>query len=299
MKRLHHVLITRFNVRLGADRPLATDEWLRDRLERFLTYTYPSVIGQTQAPDDWLVFGDRSSPDWFAHALEATSGLRPVWLDGVFGADAVRPQLPSQDGPILTTRFDNDDALAEDFVETLQQVAARCRCFSFINFVHGLQWKEGRLYHRSDPANAFISAFDPSAPARTVFVDQHHRLSSRGPIYQVRGRPMWLQIVHGGNVANDAVGIRSSTKPLSRFASAPPVTDVAPSTLPFLQVASAIRLAGRVLARPHRIAWAWRVIRKRSTSIAGSEESCSGGKSREDELTSADLNRSPKGDGEA
>ena len=58
--------------------------------------------------------------------------------------------------------------------------------------------------------NPFISRVEADVRAlQTVFVDQHQLLSGYGRITQVRTEPMWIQVIHGGNIANVVRGIRA------------------------------------------------------------------------------------------
>ena len=76
---MEHFLLTRFNVRL-ADRPPASDQWLRDRLRLFTTFTVPSVQSQTCTEFRWLALCDEASPAWLREELAQVALLEPVWV---------------------------------------------------------------------------------------------------------------------------------------------------------------------------------------------------------------------------
>lgn len=85
--------------------------------------------------------------------------------------------------------------------------------------VHQLgQWSQyagNRLYLRPYTKNPFSSLIETPAdglPA-TVFVEHHYRIDDYAPVQNVKTRhPMWLQVVHGGNVLNEIVGLRTTAR---------------------------------------------------------------------------------------
>lgn len=247
-----HLLMTRFNVRVeeGGFKP-PPESWLRERIEHFERVTAPSVAAQTAPPDAWLVFCDASSPDWLVTRLERVASVQLV--EGVFGPDVAAAAVASEAGPLITTRLDNDDALARDYIEAIKREAP---ADGFVNFLHGVQLVDRKLYRRSDPSNAFISRSERSS-AETVFAVPHRLILERHPVRQVKSAPMWLQLIHGGNVANAARGIRTSAATLERFAVHAEATD---DGMRMDRIGSAVRLGARVARRPHRIAWALRVL---------------------------------------
>lgn len=244
--------MTRFNVRVeeGAFEP-PPESWLRKRIEHFERFTAASMAAQTVQPDAWLLFCDASSPDWLVARLEQVARVQLV--EGAFGPDVAAGAVAGEDLPLITTRLDNDDAVARDYVEAIQREAP---ADGFVNFVHGVQLVDRRLYQRSDPSNAFISRAERSS-AETVFALPHRSIVERHPVRQVKSEPMWLQLIHGGNVANAARGIRTSAATLERFAVQAEATD---EGMRLDRVVSAARLGARVARRPHRIAWALRVL---------------------------------------
>jgi len=113
---------------------------------------------------------------------------------------------------------DNDDAVARDFVEVIQSCFTN-QAFEFINLVHGAQFAQRKTYLRPYTKNPFISLIerpDSSAPS-TVFVTHHYRVQEKGTIRNIRtSHPMWLQVVHGGNILNEVVGLRIPGTTISR-----------------------------------------------------------------------------------
>lgn len=263
-----HVVLTRFNVRMSETSPPLPNSWLVSRLSLFEHYTLAAVRSQVRHPDLWLVFCDDRSPGWFRTELEAMltePHFEAVWLSEVFGGDISAREVAERASGrkfLITTRIDNDDLVARDFISGIQECFDEQRC-QFINFTHGAQTEKGRMYLRSDPSNAFVSLIERRGPGRpmTVFVDAHNRLGKYAEIVQMRTHPMWIQVIHGANVANAVHGIR--TQPdnvLQYFDVQPPMEHSSRFVLETDKALSALRLALRVLSRPHRIRWAWRVI---------------------------------------
>ena len=255
MVSVRHFVLTRFNVRLGDASTPPDDEWLRVRLALFERFTVPSIESQDVPPDRWIVFVDVDSPDWLVSRLETAADIERV--TGVFTPAIASEAVGSYDSKLITTRLDCDDAIARDYVGRVQAEATNLES-GFINFKHGLQLAGDRLYRRSDPSNAFISRVE-QPPFETVFALGHSLVIERYPVRQVSAPPCWLQVIHDANLASTVHGIRTTSAHLSRFAVADTVTD---DGLALDRVRTTATLAGRVARRPHRIVWAWRLIRR-------------------------------------
>ena len=211
-----HLLLTRFNVRRGpeTDARALSLEWLNHRLALFAGVTVPSVLAQTRRPDQWLIFLDEQTPPEFRTALDRCLACLPwvrqvycVALDTAALTETIAPCLPSQADWLLTTRLDNDDALHPEFIATVQAMVSPGHR-EFLNPRHGLIVTDGRLYRKQDLSSPFITLSEPVAGFRTVWLDQHQRLANHGPIRQFGLKDAWVQVVHGGNLANQVRGLR-------------------------------------------------------------------------------------------
>jgi hypothetical protein len=170
----------------------------------------------------WLVFFDAHTPSDLRARIETHFGYTPVWVDGRFDNARVREYvaqlLPPHWDTLITTRLDNDDAVAVDFLARIQRAAVG-EDRLFLNCPFGYQWADGRLYYYLHFANPFMSFVerrrvpgDARVPA-TVMSGNHEQVRRTGRLRQVWGPPMWLQVIHGGNVINELVGVR---RPLRR-----------------------------------------------------------------------------------
>lgn len=208
MSDFTHILLTRFNVKTGFRSVGTLDaDWLAHRFDLFETFCLPSLRAQTQPDFRWLVFFDEETPEPFRERIERIAEwptFCPVYISGL-APDAlpsvIRPYL---DRPyLITSRMDNDDAVARDFVATIQRAFDRQPC-EFINPLCGYQLDlaSARLYTLRSPANPFISLIESSDNPSTVWARPHNRLHTLGPTRNLDARPLWLQVIHDRNVRN-------------------------------------------------------------------------------------------------
>jgi hypothetical protein len=266
---MQHLVITRFNVRLPG-RPAPSESWLRNRLVLFRTYPAASMRSQSARYSRWLVFCDADSPAWFpgelSSALQGLPAAEAVWVDAPFW-DCVREEIATRvaAGPskLITTRLDNDDAIARDYLAAVQ-AAAQAIERGAVNLFNGAQLRDARVYRRADPSNPFISLVEKAShDPLTVFLDEHHRLERHVTLHQVRGAPLWLQVIHGRNLDNSVRGVRVPARPLlDAFDLDVPTTEKRAEVL-LDQIRTGSRMAWRVAAAPHRRRWAWKVLRAR------------------------------------
>jgi hypothetical protein len=256
--QVSHFLLTRFNVRMPIYRHPG-DDWLPGRLELFKRYCLPSFRGQTVQTFTWLVFLDSDSPDWLRTTIETTMSdiVHPVYVDGLFTAEyaaAVVAELATTPF-VMTTRVDNDDAVATDFVETIQREFAGQR-LEFVNLVNGAQYADEKVYLRPYTKNPFLTLIESvtDGPPKTVFIKRHYEVDKVGPVRNVRTEhPMWLQVVHGENVLTERVGLRAKPSAVLPHFSCTLATDY--SSLGYLVDVSrdAVRIVWRLVEQPHRI----------------------------------------------
>ena len=176
---------------------------------------------------------------------EATSGTRRcrgqharhrnAHFDPGFAARVVRDHIGSEVTHLVTTTLDSDDALARSFVAQAQ-THARAVEYEIINFVESFRLIErtGALYCRLW-TNPFITAVERRDEAKTIwgYPLPHATDLERVPeVRDVISSPLWLQVVHGGNVAaTDAWGLcRAWPAELSRHLSLEPGIHLAERT---------------------------------------------------------------------
>jgi Putative rhamnosyl transferase len=210
-----HLLLTRFNTAMGyapSSKRLEAD-WLTHRLALFEQYCLPSVSGQQDVDFHWLVFFDAATPAWFRAKISASAPLvRPIYVEGP-ASDEILRRFVIETGLVsspylITTRLDNDDAIAKDHLRLVQD--AFCgQAREFITFPSGLQLFRDHLYQVNWPSNPFLSlieAVEDEQSITTVFCIAHDHLHEASCVKQVRSSPQWLQVLHSENLGNELRG---------------------------------------------------------------------------------------------
>lgn len=214
-EKFTHLVLTRFNTAVGyAPSAKRLDSgWLRSRLDLFERYCLPSMAAQRKARFRWLVFCDHQSPEWFRETMASFEPLiTPFYVDGWL-TDARVARILSEaklvEKPyLITTRLDNDDALACEHLATVQS-AFREQEREFVEFPVGMQFFRGHLYTVVWPSNPFLSLIEKVGYGNgftTVCCVRHDRVRSAGKIRTLVRRPQWLQVLHGDNLGNTLRG---------------------------------------------------------------------------------------------
>ncbi|SDB79882.1 Putative rhamnosyl transferase [Raineyella antarctica] len=195
------------------------EDWLRYRLAFFWDAAHPSVAAQRDADFTWLVMFDDRCSDAFRQDVEelAADGVFvPIWTHEPFWDDRFASHVAARSTApyVITTRMDSDDAIAVDFLASVQRQFEH-QDLLFVDFVRGLQIdRRGWVYRHDQLSNPFLSLIErrPSdAPPRTVFLaSQHPRARRYAPVREVKAPPMWLQVIHDANIANLVNGTRVS-----------------------------------------------------------------------------------------
>ncbi len=212
-----HYVITRFNVATsyGGGAP-PDDDWLRHRIQLFETFTLPSVIGQTVEDFTWLVFFAPESPEFLSDAIGrwarcprfnacVADGMDTGWVAG----EAIRAEIDSRAGYIITTRLDNDDALCRTHLADVQAAFAAQECV-FLNSRSGVLLDVERAVFKlaSRSVNPFISCIERNqADLVTVMCADHEDVESQAPVVELDGECDWLQVQHGRNVSQRRGGL--------------------------------------------------------------------------------------------
>lgn len=221
-----HFILTRFSVRFTVDQPSPDRAWLEYRLGLFRELAYASIVQQVGDPRfRWLVFFDGQREKWFEDQIsEMAEGVfEPVWIDTTFFRAVASEVGKRASAPyVITTRFDSDDAIARNYIQSIQQEFDEQEML-FVNFQRGLQFeRSGELYTFLHPSNAFVSLIEkrsPNKPISTAFVTAHGAINSFADVREVKAPPMWLCVVHGSNLLNaiSSASIRTDPAELARY----------------------------------------------------------------------------------
>ena len=213
--RLAHTLITRFNIASpGREMPIRNRPgWLDRRFDLFERYCLPSVAAQSERAFDWLIYFDEATPDTYRERIERARELfayTPIFVGSFDMAQSAR-DIATDGAKVVTTRLDNDDAMARDFIARVQAAASEAEPGTVLNFPRGLALRGGRAFSAFDESNPFASLVeDTAAPVRTIWSAPHDALGRDWRVVQIDAPPMWLQVVHGENVSNRIKGARVS-----------------------------------------------------------------------------------------
>ena len=229
MSNFTHLVLTRFNVRFNNQKPKTglDSEWLIHRFKLFENYCYSSVYGQSNQNFKWIVFFDAKTPLQFRQKIEQYSqwvNFIPVYIDSYYNAAIGRQHALKHVDPesshLITSRLDNDDSIAKNYVELVQNEFEQQES-QFIIFSDGYVLKESKLYKFNYPNNPFINLIESrkkykNNEFRTVLGLNHTELGHISDIKRINSKQVWLQVVHEKNISNRVRGIRHSIKPLLR-----------------------------------------------------------------------------------
>lgn len=216
-----HVLMTRFNLATpGREAAIRNKpDWLASRFDLFEQFCLPSVGAQTSRAFTWIVYFDKDTPEEFKARVRDLQKQVPfeAYYTGLFPASGWPRSLHEVLGPlppvVLTSRLDNDDALANDYMERTFQAAQGRNPDPRTGIVitNGFIRSTSRAYSISHSCNAFTSWLERTENPETLMTAMgiaHMDAEASGPLLQVPGEGGWLQVVHGGNVSNKVRGQR-------------------------------------------------------------------------------------------
>lgn len=224
-------LLTRFNISVSGAREkggLQEEDnfrsWCEQRSRIFTAVCLPSVLSQTILPRGWLILFDERYMAEVQIAIDAVRHYEwivpiiikvgePVPTYRHFFCPEIATRLDGCELPIITTRMDNDDAIARTFIESTRRYAAAALRGNtevpfWITFPYGAQWDGATAALMVMNNNPFLSLVESASTARsqrlrTAMSVNHGHVFSHGRVLTATPRiPMWLQYVHSGNVSN-------------------------------------------------------------------------------------------------
>ena len=223
---MNHFILTRFNLRLwwkedkrgGA---IQTEEWLEERFRLFETFCLPSVKGQTCQDFKWICLFDEETPKNFRERIggyaEAYDRFLPFYLNAEetkqfqsYFQRKVYELADKADEGLLTTYLDNDDCLRDDYVERVQRYTQKVRYGTVFSFKYGIQYyTEQNLAVRIPyKNNHFLSYYERlGEKSRTIWGFWHFSIYNykgiRVATINNKENPMWVEVIHKGNIDND------------------------------------------------------------------------------------------------
>lgn len=171
----------------GPDYPLDAN---RRRIELTRGITAPSVSAQG-GDWTWIVWLHPDDPlraDRLAAFESAGHEVIPVVEDAAPAID--------WDGPVLTTRIDDDDAFAVGAFDRLRAAADGLRRRTALMFPIGYRVHEGRVDVVRHGRNAWLSVFAPAGDRSHAKSVQHQRIRQLAPVRWIDMEPAWLWTRH-------------------------------------------------------------------------------------------------------
>lgn len=230
--KIAQFLLTRFNAAVSfAPEDAGTDSaWLRHRFDLFEKICLPSVASQIEADFHWILLAsDRTPRKWVARLLKDLQSMPSPTLillvqeySEQFFASAIYKVLEDKTvDRVVSTRLDNDDAIARDYLAEIRMEAERLpHCGNFvINFRDGFQVARSGIFPRAARLNPFLSIVCSPDDLRTAFAIHHEKMGQVGRVIDKTGAgEKWMQVIHGRNAANRLrKGERRSGASLSNF----------------------------------------------------------------------------------
>lgn len=218
---INHYIITRFNIILNnqvlnnqIDKiDVSTDEkYLQYRFSLFEKYTVPSVKTQSNKNFIWIVLFSARTPKKFKNKIKQIQSelpnFRPIFLETSDEIQVILFEIFKRErtGTLVTSRLDNDDAISFNYVQTVQNNIEHNGKTELLVFPDGIQFdlKERLMTNYHFPNNHFSTLIcDQKNKIETILGYNHMEIAKHFKVkFSSEKKPMWLELVHGGNILN-------------------------------------------------------------------------------------------------
>lgn len=210
-----HLILTRFNVQYEPNDVIGIQpEWLEERLRLFEQYCIPSVQHQTCPYFIWVLLCDIRTPETYRKRIEHYQVQSPqiqiYWCsyqsDGYHSTYREIAKKHMRKGDLLiTSRLDNDDTLAPDYIARVQEIAEN-GIEGIVSFPIGKQvfTRDNKSYKIRYLQNHSTSRIERTG-FNTIMAYDHTQVDAHSVYTVETAEPMWEEIVHGSNMLNDYV----------------------------------------------------------------------------------------------
>jgi hypothetical protein len=223
-------ILTRYDIPMKfatGVQPVVDDKWLTHRKSLFMKCCLPSVLNQVDQDFVWIIgFSDKFHDETVLGALPKNA--KPLFcrssddfyrqISSLVEAETTSEQI------IISSRLDNDDAIAWDFVKLINNFSSFSAKLIHdfggriaLNFRTGAVWDvDSNTYYKKDyPSSSFVTLFFnyiPGEPIKTV-LDYHHAWIHKSVhvVNMPTPNPMWCITIHGNNVGNEVSGVRDDS----------------------------------------------------------------------------------------
>ena len=214
-------IITRFNIPIPTMLTRQLDEidvttnenYLDSRFELFEKYTVPSVLNQTNQDFKWLILFSDKTPEKYKDKMQVISAgagnCIPIYMNIAENMGDIIDDIlhHAEAAYYLTTRLDNDDALALNFVSETQKIfKEKGPEEGVIIFENGVQYEEKRnlstFYHfKTNHFGTLVSRKEDRI--KTILDFDHMHAAKMLSVRSINNaEPMWMEVIHESNVTN-------------------------------------------------------------------------------------------------
>jgi hypothetical protein len=211
----------------------------RRRLELFRRVTVPSLASQTERDWAWLLMVDGNDPLLSGRMLAAENAGVPVFPVTVGQSAWVPPAPTTPDGRlagdlggpwhravaaasvgaerIVTTRIDDDDALAVDALARIRRAVGRSDPgLAAWMLPRGYRFHHNHVTPMRHLANMFVSLESLPDPLHVVMDVKHNEIGTLGPVRMIDEQPAWLWVRHADTRSDRREGRFTITSTIRR-----------------------------------------------------------------------------------
>lgn len=223
-----HYIITRYNIPIkgwekSKDRNYIDNSWMEHRFSIFRNYCFASVRNQDNQNFTWLIFLDINTSEKHKEQLQQLmqyhSNYKLIYVKHYRHFLKKLKEViefQTKTAYIISSRLDNDDSIRKDFVNSIQEnfnYEKKC----ILDFPHGYTLEIEplkRFAYRQLHLNPFISLIEERESAETVMRYFRHRGWKRSDarIKTIKGKRVWMQIIHHKNLLNTFKGMHLCNK---------------------------------------------------------------------------------------
>ena len=202
---INHFIVTRFNQKfnhLKCNRTLYLNEdWLNFRVDLFLKYCAPSVLGQDRGDFYWSIIIDKETPEDIRNKLLID---KRIYLHTCETERKQRTkELSNQSFKYVFSRIDSDDGYRKDFTEQIYQFKSNDEEFLIdINYIC-FDMIKNIFQEKTTKSSHFISMYTKNSNFN-IYYKNHVRLIKNFKYYKINNF-LGIEIVHGKNISNQII----------------------------------------------------------------------------------------------
>jgi hypothetical protein len=217
---ISNIIVVRFSLKLSpkwletaygdeSNRPA----WLKMRADLFDRTIYESAKRQTVRPKAIVLLMDKGDEGFFKERFAGYDMLVPA-----FGShpdhygqslDAISEIATKNDA---ISRCDSDDLVASNYLETVNKTISEAvsegKAFEFVVATRGFTTNGAELQEIYYSCSPFLTMFKPEWDRKNIYSFNHEDVLQYPHV--ATDRALWMQYVHGTNIANNFTGTSMS-----------------------------------------------------------------------------------------